>query len=105
MSVLLKILFFAFWGFNGLLALTFFITAFAKIISPPSTQPNPLDKYVVSAGSAVIIGLLVWAFRLVIVHDKTGAGFAVTAISYLGWVGIQLAIIAIIAIKGNWDWK
>jgi hypothetical protein len=105
MYILLKLLFFAVWGLNCVIVLTFFIAGFAKLVSSKPTQLNAADNYVVGTGCAIIAGLLVWAFRLAILQDKLGAGFAVTALSYIGWAGIQLAIVAIIAIKGNWDWK
>jgi hypothetical protein len=105
MDLALKFLFYLISGINGLVGLLFFLATLAAIFNPTATQANPSDNYVVAIGSATILCLLGWAFHLAILQGRMAAGFGVAALSYLIWVLIQLAIIVIISIKGNWSWQ
>jgi len=105
MEIILKILFYALSGFNGLIAIVFFFGSVAAMVSPPITETQASDKYVVAIGCAAMLGILVWAFQLAILQGRLGAGLGAVALSYLAWILIQLTIIAIISIKGNWHWQ
>jgi hypothetical protein len=105
MDIVLKIFFFILSGINGSIGLIFFFSILIATVSRSAAQGSVSDRVVVTIGCLAIFSLLAWAFNLAIVQGRIGAGIGVAALSYLVWVLIQLTIIVIISIKGNWSWQ
>jgi O-antigen/teichoic acid export membrane protein len=102
MNLLLKLIFYAALAINGLIGLFYFTMTFFSILFPPGPAYRRGDSLIFLAGCAVVLALLAWAYGLAMVQGKIEFGFAVLAVSYLGWLGV-LVIGFVFSKGGTWQ--
>ncbi|MDO1448380.1 hypothetical protein Q0590_19040 [Rhodocytophaga aerolata] len=101
MPLLLKIIFCLAASINGLVTLFYLGMTVLSFIYPPAPHYRSLSGVIFVLGCLGVIGLLGWAYQLLLLQGKTGAGFGVLCLSYFLWLPILVAMI----FTGNGNWQ
>jgi hypothetical protein len=101
MPPLFKIIFYLATSINGLISLFYLCMTVFSFIYPPAPHYRSLSGVIFVLGCLCVISLLGWAYQLLLLQGKTGAGLGVLCLSYFLWLPILVAMI----FTGNGNWQ
>jgi len=101
MQLLLKALFYALAGINGLIGLFYLVMTVFSLFFPPAPHYRSMGGFFFALGCAGVVCLLGWAYHLTILQGRTAAGFGMLTISYLMWIPALFALLFFG--KGSWQ--
>jgi hypothetical protein len=96
-----KVLFYLFASINTLIGIVYVLVPVSELLSPRRGYETRMESLTILAGSCTVLGLIFWSYHLVIVQQKTTAGFTVVGISYLVWIAVFF--LGLYFFKGSWQ--